>query len=146
LHPQYRAASAGLALMGDAEKGMRRVRESEGEDRRKGLRFSIQRKVRYSTANGKQGTGTSVDISRNGILFITQQALDVGEFVKISLEWPVRRDQKTPLKLVLRGQVVRCSNDRAAVFVKQHELRTLDLREYSRGSSSRATITERQPR
>ncbi len=116
--------------MADAEKAMRRAGEFEGEDRRKGLRFSIQRKVRYSTPNGKKGAGTSLDISRKGVLFTTQQVLDVGEFVELSLEWPVRLDQKTPLKLVLRGRVIRSSGDRAAVFVKQHELRTLDLGGY----------------
>jgi len=115
---------------------MRRGNESDGEDRREGLRFSIQREVRYSTPNGKKGAGTSLDISRKGILFTTQQVLDVGEFVELSLEWPVRLDQKTPLKLVLRGRVVRSSDDRPAVFVRQHELRTLDVGGYFARASS----------
>ena len=115
---------------------MRRASEFEGANRRKGLRFPIQRKVRYSTPNGKQGAGISLDISRSGVLFTTQQVLDVGDHVELGLEWPVRLDQKTSLKMVLRGRVVRSSNDRAAVFVQQHELRTLDLGGYFARPSS----------
>lgn len=116
--------------MADVEKAIRRASELKGKDRRKGLRFSIQLKVRYSTRNGKQGVGTSVDISRNGILFTTQQVLEVGEYVVLRLEWPVHLDHKTPLQLALRGRVVRSSKNRAAVRIKKHEFRTLDLSGY----------------
>ena len=67
---------------------MRRASEFEGEDRREGLRFSIQRRARYNTQNGRQGVGTSVNISRHGLLSTTQQVLDVGEFVELSSHGP----------------------------------------------------------
>jgi len=112
-----------------------RTGASGGTDRRQGLRFNIQRQVRYSTPNGKKGSGTSVDISRKGVMFTTEQLLDVGEFVELSLEWPVWLDQRTPLKLVLRGRVVRSTKDRAAVFVRQHDFRTLGVGGYFAVSS-----------
>ena len=63
-------------------------------------------------------------MSSNGVLFTTERTLAPGERVEVAMNWPVRLDNKLPLKLMIIGQVVRSDGSRAAITIKRYEFRT----------------------
>jgi hypothetical protein len=84
--------------------------------------------VRYrvlSKRNGQEeGTGKTVNISSNGVLFTTDKILLPGKRLELSISWPAQLDNKCNLKLVARGRVARLEQGRAAVEIQQYEFRT----------------------
>jgi hypothetical protein len=99
-----------------------------GSDRRGADRFPIEREVRYRILNkrssGEEGTGRTINISSNGVLFTTDQILVPGKRLELSISWPAQLDNKCQLKLVARGRVARLEQGRAAIEIQQYEFRT----------------------
>jgi hypothetical protein len=99
-----------------------------GEERRRADRFPIQRDLRYKVLNKKytheNGTGKTINISSNGILFSTDQLLLPGRRVEVSVSWPANLDNKCSLRLVARGKIVRFERGTAAMEIHQYEFRT----------------------
>jgi hypothetical protein len=97
-------------------------------DRRGADRFPIEREVRYRSlskrSGGEEGTGKTINISSNGVLFTTDKILVPGKRIELSISWPAQLDNKCQLKLVARGRVVRFEHGRAAVEIQQYEFRT----------------------
>ena len=93
-------------------------------DRRRSRRFAIEAEVSWRQRAGRStalaGKGTIVNISSSGILFMSDPKPEVGEQLQLSVDWPVILDGSTPLKLVIRGKVVRAQAH--AVAVQNHEL------------------------
>ncbi|MGH9630988.1 MAG: PilZ domain-containing protein [Bryobacteraceae bacterium] len=103
--------------------------EMAGSDRRAADRFAIEREVRFRILNkrtsSEEGTGKTVNISSNGVLFTTDQILLPGRRVELNISWPAQLDNKCQLKLVARGRVARLEQGRAAVEIQQYEFRTM---------------------
>jgi len=93
-------------------------------DRRAAIRFPIEREVTYRllfySGAKKEGTGTSVNISSNGILFTADQHLPPGTNIEVT----VLLDDNRPLLLVAVGRVIRSEKRTAAVQIERHEFRT----------------------
>jgi hypothetical protein len=66
----------------------------------------------------------TLNISSNGVLFQTVEELKTGQDVLVSIEWPVRLDDKIPLNLVLAGKVLRYERGMAAIQTHRHEFKT----------------------
>ena len=99
-----------------------------GDDRRRKKRYPMNLQVEYKVVKNYlvvgNGTGTSVDMSSNGIAFTTDQMLKVGSYLELSANWPVLLDGACPLKLVVFGKVVRSDERMTALRVDRHEFRT----------------------
>ena len=97
-------------------------------DRRVADRFPIEREVRYKVLNKKNadeaGSGRTVNMSSNGVLFTTEHMLLPGKRMELAISWPAQLNNKTPLKLVARGRVVRFNEGTAAMEIQQYEFRT----------------------
>lgn len=97
-------------------------------DRRGADRFPIAREVRYKVLNKKNadeaGNGRTVNLSSNGVLFTSEHMLLPGKRMELAISWPAQLNNKTPLKLVARGRVVRYDDGRAAMEIQQYEFRT----------------------
>ena len=104
-------------------------------ERRSADRFPIEREVRYKTLSKRsgteEGTGKTVNISSNGILFTTDRILVPGKRLEISISWPAQLDNKCHLKLVARGRVARLEQGRAAIEIQQYEFRTQGSKGFS---------------
>jgi hypothetical protein len=101
--------------------------DAQPVERRKAARFPIEQEVRYrifSRGNGNAGAGRTVNISSTGILFTTDQPVNPGERLEVSMHWPAQLDHKCPLKLVASGRVVRGENGTAAIVIHRYEFRT----------------------
>ena len=112
--------------------GARRPKAPSGVDRRSTDRFPIEREVRFrllGKRNGQEeGTGKTVNISSNGVLFTTDKALVPGRRIEVSISWPAQLDNRCQLKLVAKGRVTRQENGQAAVEIQQYEFRTAGRR------------------
>ena len=99
-------------------------------DRRSSSRFPVREEVVYrvlqpSRATPQQiGTGETLNIGSRGILFTTQERLQPGRTVEISVNWPARLDGTCPLKFVATGKVVRSDAGKAAVRIERYEFKT----------------------
>jgi hypothetical protein len=97
-------------------------------DRRHSDRFPIEREVRYKVLNKRSneetGDGKTVNISSSGILFTVEHMLLPGRRMELAISWPAQLNNKTALKLVARGRVVRFEGGRAAIEIQQYEFRT----------------------
>ena len=97
-------------------------------DRRRADRFPIERDLKYRVLNKKTndegGAGKTLNISSSGVLFKAEHLLIPGKRVELSISWPAQLNNKTALKLVARGRVVRCDGEHAAIEIHQYEFRT----------------------
>jgi hypothetical protein len=107
---------------------------TDNADRRSAVRFPIEQEVRYKVFNRNTievGSGKTVNMSSNGVLFTTERALAVGERLEVAVKWPAQLDNKCPLKLVTTGRVVRSDGDRAAIAIERYEFRTQGIQRMS---------------
>ncbi len=97
-------------------------------DRRQSDRFPIEREVRYRVLNKRSseevGDGKTINISSSGVLFTVEHMLLPGRRMELAISWPAQLNNKTALKLVARGRVVRFEGGRAAIEIQQYEFRT----------------------
>jgi len=99
-----------------------------GAERRKSDRFPIVRNLNYRLISGRRvlvtGKGETVDVSSKGVLFTAETPLPVGKRLELEISWPAQLDGKCALKLVARGKIVRCRDNRVAVAIEKYEFRT----------------------
>jgi hypothetical protein len=102
--------------------------ENTPADRRHSDRFPIEREVKYRVLNKRSneevGDGKTVNISSSGVLFSVDHMLLPGRRMELAISWPAQLNNKTALKLVARGRVVRFEGGRAAIEIQQYEFRT----------------------
>lgn len=97
-------------------------------ERRSKKRFPMQREMRYRLIEHDRatvgGTGQTVDISSGGVSFTTDHLLPADSMIEVSLSWPVTLDNACPLRLVVRGKVVRNEGQSVACTIDKFEFRT----------------------
>ncbi len=101
--------------------------DTDTSDRRSAVRFPIEQEVRYKVFNRNTievGSGRTINMSSNGILFTTQRALNPGERLELAVNWPAYLDNRCALKLVTTGRVVRSEDGKAAIAIERYEFRT----------------------
>ena len=116
-----RAVAGALKSGDDAGAG-------KGADRRTNARFPCRLAVSYQALEHPflSGVATSetLNISSKGLLFATEQALQPGQLLQVSVDWPARLENQVPLKLVAEGRIVRNLNGQAAMRIDKYEFRT----------------------
>ena len=104
-------------------------------ERRVTNRFPVQQDVRYRVVQSRTdrvtGSGTTLNMGSRGILFTTEDKLDLGRMIEVSVNWPVRLDGVCPLQFVATGRVVRAEADKAAVRIEKYEFKTRSVGPYA---------------
>ena len=102
--------------------------ENTQTDRRRADRFPIEREMRFrildKRSSGVSGPGSTVNMSSSGVLFAAEQPFSPGCRLELSINWPVKLNEKCALRFVARGRVVRTAHGGAALEILQHEFRT----------------------
>jgi PilZ domain len=98
-------------------------------DRRRRVRFPLDTELRYQvfqrTHGGpSRGTGQVQDISSKGLAFRTDEPLEQGVQLKVSMAWPARLDNQCMLRLVFEGTVLRTHGSLVVVTIERPEFRT----------------------
>lgn len=121
---RLRRAVAGALKSGDDEG----AGKSDAADRRTNARFPCRLAVSYQALEHPflSGVATSetLNISSKGLLFATEEALQPGQLLQVSVDWPARLENQVPLKLVAEGRIVRNLNGQAAMRIDKYEFRT----------------------
>ncbi|GEM_PF-1944280 len=97
-------------------------------DRRLRRRYVMERNVRYRVLEDHRcvasGSGRTVNVSSNGVLFTTETPLAAGQSVELTVSWPALLDGICPLKLMIFGTVTRAEERQAAIAIRRYEFRT----------------------
>jgi DNA-binding NarL/FixJ family response regulator len=103
-----------------------------GANRRTNARFPCRLAVSYQALEHPffSGVATSetLNISSKGLLFATGEALQPGQLLQVSVDWPARLENQVPLKLVAEGRIVRNLDGLAAMRIDKYEFRTRRLK------------------
>jgi hypothetical protein len=98
------------------------------EDRRSGRRFPIVLPVTYRVLRvgftTEINNGETLNISSSGVAFTTRKSLLADTPVELSVDWPAMLDGALPLRLVIRGYVVRTDGDFVALSIESYQFRT----------------------
>ena len=98
------------------------------QERRASQRFPLRLPVKYrrigSQSISNWTTSESVNISSSGLLFTTSETIRTGQGIEAFIAWPVSLERRIPLKLVVRGFIVRTTGDQSAVCFERHEFKT----------------------
>jgi hypothetical protein len=100
-----------------------------GVDRRRRVRFALNIGLRYEVCGNSvgepiKGTGQVLDISSRGVAFHADRPLERNQRLKVSLDWPAKLDNQTPLRLVLEGVVLRIRGNLVVINIERPEFRT----------------------
>jgi hypothetical protein len=102
--------------------------EEINQDRRAKRRYPLDLPVQFKIMKNYlvigSGSGTTLDMSSNGISFASDQPVKVGSYLEMSVSWPVLLNQACPLKLVVSGKVVRSEGGVVGLHMDRHEFRT----------------------
>jgi hypothetical protein len=107
------------------------VKVSPQTERRDSPRFRMECRVRYRAVGRSASLGFShgktVNMSGSGILLVTDNVLPPGWLIELEIEWPARLDDGVPLKMVVRGKIVRSEKKDVAltgVRILRYDFRT----------------------
>jgi hypothetical protein len=93
-------------------------------DRRSGRRYSITLQLEWKLFSRKRlvdmGTGTTVDLSNDGILFEADHKPAATGLMELRITWPARPENFLSMHLTVIGRVVRVAGTRVAIRIRQH--------------------------
>jgi len=140
-----RRAIAGALKSGDDES----MNQQNGSDRRTNARFPCRLAVSYQALEHPflSGVATSetLNISSKGLLFATEEPLQPGQLLQVSVDWPARLEDQVPLKLVAEGRIVRIVDGLAAMRIDKYEFRTRRARAHVPEANAGIRSTKGRP-
>jgi hypothetical protein len=85
-------------------------------ERRAFQRYGIECGVHYRVIGIEiSGSGKTVNMSRGGVLLAIDRILPRGTSVEVEVDWPVELSDRVPVKLVIRGKIVRSKKNGVAL-------------------------------
>lgn len=113
-------------------------------EQRSHQRYPIQLEVEYRLlGKGRSeyfGTGKTRNVSSGGVLFEALGSPPPGSAIELMLSWPFLLEGVCPLRLVMRGRVVRSDVSGVAMQSSFHEFRTAGSRLPKSHSSTNPVI------
>ena len=89
----------------------------------------------------ERGHGQIMTMSRKSVWLESDNAFRVGALVELAVTWPVRLDNKIPLRLIIHGRTVSADGRYAKVEILRHEFRTRALSSVNREPLRTAATT-----
>ena len=109
-------------------------------DRRLRVRYVIEQNIRYRVIHDREclgsGSGKTRNLSSCGVWFTTEQLLEAGQSVELTVDWPVPADDVHPLKLMLYGTIMRAGEGGAALAIRRYHFRQQQSEPVNRSISS----------
>jgi hypothetical protein len=101
-------------------------------DLRSHRRYPIALDVEYKLLSKGRvercGSGKTLNVSSSGVCFESAEPLPAEGLIELVMTWPFLLEGVCPLKLVMRGRIVRNDGQQVAVQAKYHEFRTAGVR------------------
>ena len=103
-------------------------KENERSERRKKMRFAIQRDLRYKLLEpsgvNSTGCGHTINMASGGVAFSAEDELKPGGLIELSISWPALLDENCPVALIIFGRLVRSDGQMSVCTVERYEYRT----------------------
>ncbi|HWB83758.1 MAG TPA: PilZ domain-containing protein [Bryobacteraceae bacterium] len=101
--------------------------EKKADERRGNKRYDVRLSLRFRlTKKGsltRWGSGTTCNMSTDGICFRSRRPLPVGSHLELLIEWPAQVGDSQPMHLQATGFVVWNSAGRTAVHLASRKFR-----------------------
>ena len=113
-------------------------------DRRADRRYTFEMPMRFLYRSGDSrclGYGQTVDLSRKGIRFASDDPPRIGAEVELRIEWPFLLQQVCPLELRVWGQVLRNDSDGTVVRTNRYEFRTVGARSFDQAIAGAVSLS-----
>lgn len=105
-----------------------RLLEIHRADQRLHRRYPIALEIEYRLLSKGRvqrfGSGRTVNVSSGGVFFESPDPLPAAGSIELVMNWPFLLEGVCPLKLIMRGRIVRKDGTRVAVQARHHEFRT----------------------
>ena len=114
-----------------AEARAERLLQTNPTENRSHQRYPIKLDAEYRVVKKgrvEHGFGRTLNISSGGVFVETKSSLPASGPIELLLNWPFLLEGVCPLKLVMRGRIVRTDARGVAVKFKHHEFRTAGAR------------------
>jgi PilZ domain len=87
--------------------------------------ITLDAQFKFLTVDRKKrpGIARTLNLSSGGVLLTMNASLPVGGLIELTIDWPLLLNGVRPLKLVIRGQVVRSDGNGVAVQVWNQQFR-----------------------
>jgi len=108
--------------------GRLRKAPEQRSHRRYPIELDVQYRLLGKGVSDLSGSGKTRNVSSAGVLFEAPGALPAGSMIEVMLSWPFLLEGICPLRLVMRGRIVRNDMRGVAVQSTYHEFRTAGLR------------------
>jgi hypothetical protein len=108
-----------------------RLLEIDPTEHRSHSRYPIKLDAEYRVLKKgrvEHGFGRTLNISSGGVFFETKAALPSSGPIELLVSWPFLLEGVCPLKLLMRGRIVRIDGKGVAIKFKHHEFRTAGAR------------------
>jgi hypothetical protein len=105
--------------------GMARTGVSEAHEQRCEPRYPLDAPCSYRVkwhGATSSGTGHTLNMSSNGMLFQAAEPLPIGAAIKVDVDWPARPGAR----LSIFGHTIRSQGDLIAVVIRKREFRSTD--------------------
>jgi hypothetical protein len=102
--------------------------EPQRSDPRLHRRYPITLDVQYKLLNKDRkkrfGFARTLNMSSVGVLLAADDSLPASSLIELAINWPFLLNGVCPLRLVMRGRIVRSDSNGVAIQVWHHEFRT----------------------
>jgi hypothetical protein len=88
------------------------------------IRLDVEYKLHRKGEVILRGLGRTLNISSGGVFLSVNDSLEIGGLIELAVNWPLLLDGFCPLKLKIRGLIVRSDVKGIAVEIQHHEFRT----------------------
>src|ERR1700722_19626153 len=108
-------------------------------DRRGDRRYSFEMPLHFSCQSDRlrsEGSGSTKDLCRKGILFVSDNPPPADTDVELRIEWPFLLQNVCPLELLVRGRVLRTDHRGTVIRMKTYEFRTCGNRSFDQATAS----------
>ncbi|HTS27459.1 MAG TPA: PilZ domain-containing protein [Bryobacteraceae bacterium] len=96
-------------------------------ERRRNRRYELRLPLHYQVAEKggvpRTGTGSTCDLSSNGLSFRCRRPLPVGAHIEMGVEWPSKYGDLYPIELQITGFIVRSQGGKIGVRVTSRKFR-----------------------
>jgi hypothetical protein len=92
------------------------------------LQLEMEYKLLSRGRSWRTGSGATLNISSGGVLFTSDASVPSGSQIELTMRWPFLLEGVCPLRLVMRGHVVRSRGNVVAISSRHHEFRTAGTR------------------
>lgn len=88
--------------------------------------YPIAMEIKYKIRSRPQrlGMGQTSWISSREVVFTTDQPIEEGALLEISVAWPALLNSRVPLQLVIEGRIVSCRETELVARILKHHFRT----------------------